>query len=271
MTIVCVICVASALAFLLEGDPWSRASEKALLDGELLSNLSDQPDRIGWRLSEDLSLSRAMLWDTEAKLRYPVPDGFTPIPYEFSEHETRRLTAIQSRVKGQTWEQFDMSGGQLLHCQATPAICLVYDRLALEGMIGLEAGALTSPDRGDVFPIFLLILAALCAGYALWSTQGKPLASNALSLMPDRYSATRGALEVRLTARDLKLLSLLKERNGAVVTKDELYDAGWGRDYMPNSRALDQHMINLRHKLDPDKSRPVLIETIHGVGYRLIN
>lgn len=54
------------------------------------------------------------------------------------------------------------------------------------------------------------------------------------------------------------------------MTKDELYDVGWGRDYMPNSRALDQHMINLRRKLDPNQSLPVVIETVRGVGYRLV-
>ena len=68
----------------------------------------------------------------------------------------------------------------------------------------------------------------------------------------------------------MKIHKLLEERDGSVVTKDELYDAGWGRDFMPNSRALDQHMINLRRKLDPDKTRPVLIETVHGIGYRLV-
>jgi len=80
----------------------------------------------------------------------------------------------------------------------------------------------------------------------------------------------RGSTKILLSPRDIKLLSLLDARNGVVVTKDELYDAGWGRDYMPNSRALDQHMINLRRKLDPQKSLPELIETVHGIGYRLI-
>jgi len=53
-----------------------------------------------------------------------------------------------------------------------------------------------------------------------------------------------------------------------VISKDQLYSAGWGRDFMPNSRALEQHIMVLRRKLDPDKKRQVLIETIHGQGYK---
>lgn len=47
-------------------DPWVKADEKAALDAQLLSELIASPDRIGWRLTEDLSLSRALLWDVQS-------------------------------------------------------------------------------------------------------------------------------------------------------------------------------------------------------------
>lgn len=267
---ICLICLVGAAILFLRPDPWSSVEEKAVSDATLLNELSSSPDRIGWRLTEDLSLKRAMLWGPNAKRRYPAPNSFIPLLYEFSEDETRRLTAIQSQITAPIWEQFDTSGSELLHCRTIPKICVVYDRLELEEMLGLRQGALSEPQRGLDLRVFLVGLAVILAGISVWLARGSAKEPDEFSLLPDRHSAMRGDLEIPLSARDLKILSLLDARSGAVVTKDELYDVGWGREFMPNSRALDQHMINLRRKLNPNKSLPVLIETVHGVGYRLV-
>jgi len=47
-----------------------------------------------------------------------------------------------------------------------------------------------------------------------------------------------------------------------------LLDLCWGRDYMPNSRALDQYVSTLRRKIERAPAAPLLIRTVHGVGYR---
>lgn len=72
--------------------------------------------------------------------------------------------------------------------------------------------------------------------------------------------------ETALALRELRLLELLHQRCGYAVTRDELYDHGWGRSHLPNSRALDQYMVGLRQKLGDDGG--VLIESVRGVGYR---
>ena len=63
-------------------------------------------------------------------------------------------------------------------------------------------------------------------------------------------------------------LENLLERKGKVVTRDELFDLAWGRDYMPNSRALDQYVSSLRRKIEIDPARPRIVSTVHGAGYR---
>ena len=42
----------------------------------------------------------------------------------------------------------------------------------------------------------------------------------------------------------------------------------WGLDYFPESRTLDQHMLNLRKKLEEEPSSPLWITTVRGTGYR---
>jgi DNA-binding response OmpR family regulator len=80
--------------------------------------------------------------------------------------------------------------------------------------------------------------------------------------------AFRGDLKIDLTNREVAILAALYERRGQAVSRDELFDLAWGRDYMPNSRALDQYVSALRKKIELDPAAPRIIRTVHGVGYR---
>jgi two-component system alkaline phosphatase synthesis response regulator PhoP len=80
--------------------------------------------------------------------------------------------------------------------------------------------------------------------------------------------AYRGELRIDLTSREVAILAALYERRGQAVSRDELFDLCWGRDYMPNSRALDQYVSALRKKIEVDPASPHIIRTVHGVGYR---
>jgi two-component system alkaline phosphatase synthesis response regulator PhoP len=53
-----------------------------------------------------------------------------------------------------------------------------------------------------------------------------------------------------------------------VVTRDLLFDRCWGVDHVPNSRTLDQHVSQLRKRIEVDPKLPQIISTVHGVGYR---
>lgn len=200
----------------------------------------------------------------------PPSQGMAPLPYEFSDETERQITSFQAQTENFEWAPFDVAGRELIYCQAAPPICLIYDRLLLEEALQLRSGALTSARLMNALAIPIAVISCLFGGAGIWLSARAKARASVFKIVPERHIAIRDTLEVPLTPRDLKLLSILKDRDGAVVTKDELYDAGWGRDYMPNSRSLDQHIINLRRKLDPDKTRPVLIETVHGVGYRLL-
>lgn len=73
---------------------------------------------------------------------------------------------------------------------------------------------------------------------------------------------------VDLSPRDVKILSLLHREKGRVVSRDQIFDEAWGHSTPLASRALDQHISQLRKRLEPDPSNPVIIRTVHGVGYR---
>lgn len=85
---------------------------------------------------------------------------------------------------------------------------------------------------------------------------------------PKRLIAECGEIRVDLTPREAKLLTFFSTRQGEVVSRDALLNACWGLEYFPESRTLDQHMLNLRKKIETDPSKPALIETVRGAGYR---
>ena len=98
--------------------------------------------------------------------------------------------------------------------------------------------------------------------------EGDEFPFGAWSVYPKRLVARQGEREVELTVREVKLIALLAKRRGEVVTRDELLNECWGLEYYPESRTLDQHVLNLRKKIEADPSKPLLIETVRGAGYR---
>lgn len=70
--------------------------------------------------------------------------------------------------------------------------------------------------------------------------------------------------EVALTALEFALLSALAENHKRVMSREQLLEHVWGRDYFGDVRVVDVHIANLRRKLGDER----LIETVRGVGYR---
>lgn len=70
-------------------------------------------------------------------------------------------------------------------------------------------------------------------------------------------------------ARELAILRLLWRRQGEVVSRDDILDQVWGHDVYPSSRTVDNFIVRLRRRLEPDPALPRYLHTIRGVGYRL--
>jgi DNA-binding response OmpR family regulator len=83
-----------------------------------------------------------------------------------------------------------------------------------------------------------------------------------------RYTATSGRRTWDLTDRELRLLLFFHSHPGEVLTRDALLNAVWGVDYLGTTRTLDQHMAQLRKKVEETPANPKFITTVHGVGYR---
>ncbi len=151
--------------------------------------------------------------------------------------------------------------------RATPVVFLSAKSEEIDVVLGLELGA----DDFLRKPFGKHELLARVRAVLRRHTEPPPSAAFDFGpwlVHPKRLLATRGSAEILLTPREAKILALLACRCGEVVTRDELLNACWGLEYFPESRTLDQHILNLRKKIEPDPSRPNLIETVRGAGYR---
>ncbi|MEZ5688464.1 MAG: response regulator transcription factor [Caenibius sp.] len=82
------------------------------------------------------------------------------------------------------------------------------------------------------------------------------------------HSVTRDAARIELTTREFRILSCLARNAGRVVTRAMLLEQVWDYNFDPQTNIIDQHISNLRQKIDRDSAAP-LIHTVRGTGYVL--
>ncbi len=75
---------------------------------------------------------------------------------------------------------------------------------------------------------------------------------------------------VHLTPTEYKLLALLGRFHGKVLAFQQIFAEIWGPDYVVDPQMLRTHISRLRKKVEPDCTSPTLIQTVPGVGYRLL-
>lgn len=92
-----------------------------------------------------------------------------------------------------------------------------------------------------------------------------------LEVFPKQLQAVRDSTSIELSLRDVRILQLLHERQGEALDRPTIFRHGWGEQHFPNSRTLDQHISQLRKRIELVPSKPRLIRTVHGVGYRFEN
>jgi DNA-binding response OmpR family regulator len=83
-----------------------------------------------------------------------------------------------------------------------------------------------------------------------------------------RMRVTVGDRQIELTPTEFQLVTTMAREPGRVFTRGQLLDAVHGVAFESYERAIDAHVKNIRHKLEPDPARPRYLLTVYGVGYR---
>jgi DNA-binding response OmpR family regulator len=83
-----------------------------------------------------------------------------------------------------------------------------------------------------------------------------------------RCELRRAGKPVELTALEFKLLTAFVRNSGKVLSRDRLLDLVWGHSTFVTDRVVDNHVVTLRKKVEPEPSEPRYIVSVRGMGYR---
>ena len=90
-----------------------------------------------------------------------------------------------------------------------------------------------------------------------------------LSLDVEQRSIALNGQPLELTPTEYDLLRTLMQNTNHAFTRGELIEKALGFGYDGFDRTIDSHIKNLRRKMEPDPTKPIYIETVFGVGYKL--
>lgn len=151
---------------------------------------------------------------------------------------------------------------------AVPVVMLTARTDTIDVVVGLEVGA----DDYVTKPFEMLELVARVRS-ALRRASGTTPSEDVFrlgTLLVDvaAHTVARDEEPIELTPTEFRLLVELGRHAGHVLTRERLLDRVWGYDYLGDSRLVDATIQRLRTKIETEPSRPRVIETVRGVGYR---
>src|SRR5665213_3845169 len=86
-----------------------------------------------------------------------------------------------------------------------------------------------------------------------------------------KMTIQRGGNPVVITAHEFKLLRFFTENAERVLSRDVLLNEVWGYNFYPTTRTVDNQILKLRQKLEPDPANPRHLLTIYGAGYKFVS
>ena len=90
-----------------------------------------------------------------------------------------------------------------------------------------------------------------------------------LEIIPDEGVVRLAGSEVHLTRTEFRLLVELAGSPGKILSREDLLERVWARDYFDDERLVDVHVRRLRTKIEPDPANPRFVLTVRGMGYKL--
>ncbi|MCL4251151.1 MAG: response regulator transcription factor, partial [Anaerolineae bacterium] len=142
----------------------------------------------------------------------------------------------------------------------------------MDRVIGLTVGAddyLTKPFSPR--ELTARVKAILRRGRSQTLDQTQVLTFKHLQIDDERHEVRRDGELIEFTALEFKLLKTLAAYAGMVMSREQLLERVWGYDYYGEDRVVDVHIGHIRQKLEYDPSDPQFIQTVRGVGYKLMD
>jgi DNA-binding response OmpR family regulator len=186
---------------------------------------------------------------------------------EIIEHETPSLVLLDVMLPGKT---DGLALCRWIRASSELPVILLTARVdESDRIVGLELGAddyVTKPfsPRELATRVKTVLRRARAAG-----PPRERISAGSLELDAAKHEARREGELLSLTAKEFDLLWFLASNPNQVFSRDQLMSRVWGYSAALDTGTVTVHIRRLREKLEADPSRPQLLETVWGVGYRL--
>ena len=153
----------------------------------------------------------------------------------------------------------------------TPILMLTARDEDVDKIVGLELGAddyLTKPFNPRELVARVKAILRRAERPRPGAEGAGPVSVADLVIDPARRTVTAAGKLVDLRSKEFDLLLTLAQNEGIVFSRERLLDLVWGYDFYGQTRTVDVHIAHLRERL---KGSAVSIETVWGVGYKLVS
>jgi DNA-binding response OmpR family regulator len=156
----------------------------------------------------------------------------------------------------------------------TPIILLTAKGEEIDKVLGLELGAddyITKPF--SLRELLARIKAVLRRGEKISEDDSEIKITQIGKLEIDfkTYNAFSDDQPVQMSHKEFEVLNFLWKNRNKTVSRDDLLTEVWGQEIHTTTRTIDNFILKLRQKVEPDFNNPKVILTVHGIGYKLIN
>jgi DNA-binding response OmpR family regulator len=168
-------------------------------------------------------------------------------------------------------------GREIRSRSAVPIIMVTGKGDTIDRVVGLELGAddyITKPFQLREVVARVRAVLRRTAPSSPRATQGGAGAKDAtlafegwLLDVPKRELKSAAGTTCDLTTSEFDLLKVFATHANRVLSRDQIMDLLRGHDWTPTDRSIDNLVMRLRRKIEPDPERPRLIKSVRGVGY----
>ena len=150
----------------------------------------------------------------------------------------------------------------------TPVLMLTGKREELDKVLGLELGADDYVTKPFSVRELLARIKAVLRRQEKTVTELYEVTFGDISIDFKKQEATKGKKKLKMSAKEFQLLKYFAEREGEVISRDQLLSDVWGYEATPTTRTVDNYILALRKKIELDPAKPGYLLTVHTVGYK---
>jgi DNA-binding response OmpR family regulator len=153
----------------------------------------------------------------------------------------------------------------------TPIILLTARGEEIDIVLGLEFGAddyITKPF--SLRELLARIKAILRRNHSVGGKENNFITIGQLQVDFEAFCATCQGLEVKLSHKEIEIISYLYKNHNKVISRYDLLEKVWGYEEQITTRTVDNFIARIRQKVEPNPNQPRVILTVHGSGYKMV-